>query len=292
MTRGPGELARRRVAIGGTLGHRLRDDGVELAHGPGSIGREAGRILLEMRVERRDLGVALERRTPGDRFVQHARERVHVGPAVDLVAADLFGCAVLDRAHELARLGQTRVDRAPLDESEVGQVRVPALVEQDVAGLHVPVHQTSRVGGVERRRDLRHDLDRAIRRQRPPVRDQVPEIVALDVPHRDVQDAVGLSRGVDGHDVGMLGGGRRLGLVDETLPEGLVPRKVGTQELDDDVATRRRLLGEVHRAHAALAEHRDDPVPGDLGSDPGVAHRVFVHRGAPLHAFVGLGVPA
>ena len=245
-----------------------------------------------MRVERRDLGIALERRTPGDRFVQHARERVRVGPAVDLIAADLFGCAVLDRAHELTGLGQARVDLAPLDESEVRQVRVPALVEQDVAGLHVPVDETSRVRGVERRRDLRHDLDRAIGRQRPPVRDQVPEIVSLEVAHRDVQDAVGLSGGVDGHDVGVLGGGRSLGLVDEALPERLVPRQVGTQQLEDDVATRRRLFGQVHGAHAALAEYRDDPVAGDLGADPGVAHRVFVHRGAPPHAFVGLGVPA
>ena len=52
-------------------------------------------------------------------------------------------------------------------DAEVGQVRVALLVEQDVAGLHVPVHDALAVRGGERRGDLVEDRRRAVGVERP-----------------------------------------------------------------------------------------------------------------------------
>ena len=264
--------ARRRI-----LGNGPRDHGIQLPCRDGCDGRERRRLLFEVRIQRGDLGLAPERRPPGDGLEQHAPERVDVGPPVDLVAADLLGRAVLDRAHELAGLGQACVDLAPLDQPEVRQVRVALAVEQDVARLDVTMHEPTGVRRVERGGDLRDDLDRAFGRQGAVPRDQLAEVLSLHVAHRDVQDTAGLAGGVDRHDVRVLGRGRGLGLVDEPPPERVVGRQLATQQLQDHLAGGRGLFGDVDRPHAALSEHGLDAVARDLGADPLVRHCVFLH---------------
>jgi len=90
----------------------------------------------------------------GEAFEQHTAERVHVRPRVDLVAADLLRRAVRGRTHELTGLGDPGLDFVARDQSEVGEVRVPGLVDEDVPGLDVPVDEPSGVSGIECRGDL------------------------------------------------------------------------------------------------------------------------------------------
>ena len=113
----------------------------------------------------RDVGVAAERRLPDQAFVEHAAQRVDVRPPVDLLAGDLLGSDVVDRAHQLSAVAEPALGE-PLGEAEVrqvgvvGAVRAGAGVEQDVRRLDVPVHQPARVRGVEGAGDLREDAGR------------------------------------------------------------------------------------------------------------------------------------
>ena len=103
------------------------------------------------------LRVARERHLPGQRHVEQAAERVDVRARVARAALDPLRRDVVERAREVADLGDRRAaealvarDRQP----EVGHVGVIAGGDEHVAGLDVAVHEPERVRGVERRRDL------------------------------------------------------------------------------------------------------------------------------------------
>ena len=66
-----------------------RDRGASLVLGFGGV-------LVQMGVDGRHLGVPEERRGTGQALVQHAAERIDIGPSVDLAALDLFGRDVVD----------------------------------------------------------------------------------------------------------------------------------------------------------------------------------------------------
>ena len=92
--------------------------------------RRGRRLLLEMGEEHRRVGEPGERRPAGQALVEQAAERVEVGAAVHLLAADLLRGDVVDRAERLGRAERrARLAQAP-GEAEVGQVGVPALVER------------------------------------------------------------------------------------------------------------------------------------------------------------------
>ena len=59
-----------------------------------------------------------------------------------------------------------------------------------------------------------------------------------------------------------------------------VGRELGVQDLDRDAPLDQRVLGQEHRAHPALAERLDDPVP-PLDDVPRLDHR-FPRRMSPI----------
>jgi hypothetical protein len=62
----------------------------------------------------------------------------------------------------------------------------------------------------------------------------------------------------------------RLRLAQEPIAEALVPRQVGDQELERDLAAEADVLRAVHGAHAAAPEQLLEPKAGDLASRPWV----------------------
>ena len=70
------------------------------------------------------------------------------------------------------------------------------------------MHESLLVRGVEGLRDLREQLDRALGLERAVLGHELGEVVALDVAHREEEDAVLLAGLVDGDDVRMVEGGR------------------------------------------------------------------------------------
>jgi hypothetical protein len=97
---------------------------------------------------------------PSQALVEGTGKRVLVGAAVNRLAPDRFGSDALERSNELARPGQPARRGDVLDEPEVAEIRVTGLVEEHVGGLHVPVHEATRMSGVERVGDLGEDLER------------------------------------------------------------------------------------------------------------------------------------
>jgi hypothetical protein len=164
----------------------------------------------------------LERRPPGERGVEHARQRVDVA-AVVAVALEPLGGHVGRGADHRPRPG----DRGAVDGAgdtevdEVDEVAVrPRLGDQRVRGLDVAVDQACAVGDVERVGDLVDDAHRPGGRERALPVDEPVEVGAVDQRHVDEQLAVDLAVVVDRHDVGGVQPCREGGLATE--PTGVV----------------------------------------------------------------------
>jgi hypothetical protein len=158
------------------------------------------------------------------------------------------------RAERHAGLGHpvaARLARGQRD-AEVGHER-PAVVEQDVLGLDVPVDHAVPVGVVERRGHLARDADGLVHRKLLLAVQPVAERLALDVRHDVEQERVGLARVEQRQDVRVLEIGGELDLGQEALgaDDG---RELGAQHLHRDPAVVAEVLGEVHRGHAARAD--------------------------------------
>ena len=189
---GLGERARRRRPVLAVLRERVLDRGVERDGQLRPRVAQRRRRVLEVRDHLLQVAVAVERRRAGERLEQHAGERVHVGPAVDVAAARLLGRHVVRRAHREAGPRQPVVGLAPLGQAEVGQERVLAAVapgDQHVRRLDVAVDEAVRVRDVERARDLATMRAARSRLERRPGQ-QRAEVGALDEAHGHVEDAV------------------------------------------------------------------------------------------------------
>ncbi len=249
-----------RVARGGLLGQPAGEHGVERRRQVGRQRRDGRRPLVEVREDRRDVGLAHERRRTGEAGEEHARQGVLVGAPVERVAADLLGRDVVDRADERALARQAGRRRGVPREPEVGQVRALATVDpadEDVAGRHVAVHEPGGVGGVERVGDAGQHRERPLRRQRPLVAQQRAQVDAVDVRHREVEQPAVLAGGHDPHDVRVLEPPRQGRLAEEPLAEAPVGRQRRVEHLQRDQPAG-AVPRPVDHPRRAVAEHRLD----------------------------------
>jgi hypothetical protein len=126
--------------------------------------------------------------------------------------------------------------------------------DEDVRRLDVAVDEAEAVRRVERIRDLPEQAHRpfvpdVLRRL-----DERPQVVALDVFHREEDHVVLLARRIDRDDVRVLEARRELGLEQEPAPEAVVLRELGREHLDRRPAAQVDILGEVDRAHRPVPE--------------------------------------
>ena len=242
-----------------------------------SLGRFA--LLVDVRPEQRDVGRAGEGRLPGQALVEDAAERVEVGPRLHVVARDLLGRDVLERADDVSGRGDAAERARALGQPEVGEVAVLLAAghgDEDVRGLDVPMHEALLVGGVQGLRDLLEQVDRAAGIERAAFAQELREVGPLDVAHGEEEGAVLVSRLEDRDDVRVVEGGGDPRLAEEALAEAAVLGELGRDHLERDLAPERQLLGAVNRTHAPAADERLDLVAGELAPD----HRV----GASSHA--------
>ena len=267
--RGAAEIARRRIAVLRVLGQRAGDHAVEADRRP--VLRGPRRLLLHVRDHRLRHGAARVRDAARERVVEHAAERVDVGPRVDLAALELLRRHEVRGADPLPRRRQPRVRADHLGEAEVGEIGVLA-AEQHVRGLDVAVHEADRVRGVQRRADLAGDRGHALGRQRALTREQVLQVRALHVAHDQVEVPGLLARRVDGDHVRVVDrrGDARLAL--EALAEAGVAGAVRGDELERDRPAERELGRAVDDAHAAAAGDRLDATAGEDGAWEQIGH--------------------
>ena len=149
------------------------------------------------------------------------------------------------------------------------------LVEQDVRRLHVPMHEPSRVRGVERRRDLPADGGDARRLERALCAQERAEVGPVDEPHREVNAAVDVTGVVDRDDVRMLERNDELGLTGKALAEPLVTCERRCDELQSDGPPEPHVIGAVDDPHPTPADQLLDPKTEEVRAD--VHGRVHVH---------------
>ena len=110
------------------------------------------------------------------------------------------------------------------------------------------------MGGAERARHGRDDVEGALGVERAVLLEQVLRVGPVDVPHRDPEDAVFLARLVDRDDVRVVERRCEPRLAREPLAEGLVLAQLRREQLERDGAAQREVLRPVDDAHAAVTE--------------------------------------
>src|SRR2546425_3342121 len=143
--------------------------------------------------------------------------------------------------------------RGDLRQSEIENLRLPSIRDEDVSWLDIPVDDSFRMCRVESVGDLDAQIEHRLDLHRL-ASDAVPECLPLQQFHGDEGSPIDLIYFVDGADVWMVQRGRSLGLPLETV-EGLriIGEFVG-QELQGDVATELEVFGLIHHTHAPAAD--------------------------------------
>jgi hypothetical protein len=115
---------------------------------------------------------------------------------------------------------------------------------------------------------LRADREGTRRLERALLPEECLQVAALDVSHHEVEPAVEFACVVDRHDVRMLQRSGELGLGQEPLPEAIVCRSLGRDQLHGDGPFQAAVVSAVDDSHSASADQFVDPVAEDLGADP------------------------
>jgi hypothetical protein len=134
-----------------------------------------------------------------------------------------------------------------------------------------------RVRRVQGLGDLADELKRPARFERALRHQQRPQVGALHVTHRHPQLPIRLSGPVDGDDVGVIERGRQLRLTQEALAEARVGSQLRRHQFERHAPLQPQVLREVDDPHPAPAQHRLQPVAGQIRAEAGI--RLDAHRG-------------
>ena len=206
----------------------------------------------------------LNGRCPVSISYKHDAERPNVSAVIELLALHLLGGHIRDRSRNHAGLG-----RYP-EAGELGQTKVedlddPAFRDEEVGRLDVAMHDSRVVRFAETAGGLGHDIEGFLQLDGPLI-DPMRERLALVVGHHEIELPVGrLVDFVNGADVDVVERRRRPGFVQKALLGDLVPRRVGGEDLDGDLALETRISGPVNDSHPTAADAREDFVWTQLG---------------------------
>src|SRR5436309_10972913 len=239
----------------GGLRHHLFDD---LERGALIVGLErwGGDLLHDVLVADRERVLPVEWHTADEALIRDDAERIDVGAAVERLGAGLLRAHVMRRADVRAGARQLAA-RGRLRDPEVGDHRQPVLVEHDVVGLDVAMHDAALVRVREGARHLYQDLPDLGRGERTARGQHGRERLAAQELHDEIDHPAGLADAIDRNDAGVLELGGRAGFALEPLDELLVERQGERQDLDRYVALQlllARLEDDGHPPAAQLFE--------------------------------------
>ena len=143
-------------------------------------------------------------------------------------------------------------------DTEIGQIRMTILREQDILRLHVTMHQPRIVRYVQRSGDLAEDVDRVLRRK-PSLVHPLAQRRPLDETHCQIEPPFRLSRVVDRNNIWMIQRSRMFPFSPEPLPERFVAAQLRREHLQRNRTPKRHLLGTIDDGHPAKADDVDDP---------------------------------
>ena len=191
-----------------------------------------------------------EKRQPSrEGVVGDHTQRVDVAAPIDGVAACLLGtheCRGAD--HSPARCGRTSEHPGPpghpglVSDAEVGEQRPSGrAIEQDVVGLHVPVHHTARVRIIQSLPDVAQQAARLVGIERPMARDPLRKCFSRNVRHREKHEPADLVDRENRHNVRVGQARHRPRLAQKSPAARLVGCKVRVKHLDRDAPVQARL---------------------------------------------------
>ena len=137
---------------------------------------------------------------------------------------------------------------------------------KDVRRLDVAVHNALGVRRIERLGDVNPNRKQLFDLQGP-IADEVFQGLAFQVLHDDEGLVAVFPNVVDGADIGMIQGGRRLSLAPEAAESCGIARDIFRKELQRDKAVEARVFGLVNHAHPATTELFYHPVVRDVLAD-------------------------
>jgi hypothetical protein len=211
-------------------------------------------VVHDAMQELRRIVLVRERPARRQHLVHDHAERVDIGARVDVLGiGDLLRRHELRRAHHHVLLVIFGLHEARDTEVEHLDVirRVVFVGQEHVVALEIAVHDARVVRGMQRRRDLRADPDRAAHRQATDAIDLVGQQRALEVLEHDVRHVIvgeAHVRALD--DVRVTERAGRTCLVHESLDDVGVGRELGMQDLDRDTALDQRVLREKDGPHS------------------------------------------
>ncbi len=169
---------------------------------------------------------------------------------VVVLALRLLRREVLGGPHH--RAGGGDVGALAAGDAEVGDPGAAVVVDQHVLRLQVAVDDPLAVGEARGVEDLAGEVDRVLGAH--PALDQVLQLRAVDVLHRDEVGVAELAAVEDADHVRVLEAGGGLGLAAEALDELLVLGEAVVEDLDRDVAVELPVRGQPDVGHAAGAD--------------------------------------
>ena len=191
-------------------------------------------------------------------------DRVHVGLHRGRAARSSLRGQVARGAQNDPRhrhvVAHVRPDVEALGDAEVADLRVPILLQQDVARLDVPVQHPTPVCRGQCSECLGHDERHAPGRQGPTEHDLVPQRATRQAFHHEVRGRIVFTEVQHGDNVGMdePGGDQRFLL--EALSHARQSPGFGPQDLDRHRALEPLVEGVEDSGHAALPQQAADPV--------------------------------
>ena len=144
-------------------------------------------------------------------------------------------------------------------------------LDEDVARFDVAVNQPGGVGGIESLRDLLDDRERTLRVERAFLAQHLPEVAPADVLHREIQDAVRLSRRERPDQVRAIERRGDARLAQETGAEPFVPGDRGVEHLQRHPRASLQVERDVDRTRCSLREERLEPETPDVSPDDRIA---------------------
>ena len=126
--------------------------------------------------------------------------------------------------------------------------------------------QVGRVRGVQRVGDLRDQIERAGGLELAIAAEQLPEVGALDVGHRQVEPSFLLPEAQDRDDVGVIEARCKLRLPHEPLAKALVLGELRSKELQRDALPSPGVHRQVNGARCPLPDERLHAKAGEDGS--------------------------
>lgn len=230
----------------------------------------------------------------GEEFVEDDAEGVDIGADVDEVgvAAGLFGGHVREGSHELAGDGDEGVGGFGdlLGEAKVEDADVAGVVDEDVGGLEIAVHDALLVGVVDGFADDGEEGEGLLEGEFV-LLNEGGDGQSSDIVHGVVEVSIGGDAAVeDGDDVGMAEGGDELDFAFEAVPCGTGGVGGIEEDLDGDLAAWGVLDGLVDDALAALANAFEDGVALDDGEAGGAIEEGVEVDGLGLDGGSGGGI--